>query len=73
VKSISEDYRGAFLSRVSDKGENSGAAPPAVSVAAAHCGFIANQLTVGGMFRDFQEIDVHGKVSDCRVPRFVNG
>src|ERR1700727_1822025 len=39
------------------------AAPPAVSVATAHTGFIANQLTVAGVFQAFQEIDVHGKVS----------
>ena len=39
--------------------------PPvvAVSVATAHTGFIANQLTVAGVFQAFQEIDVHGKVS----------
>jgi RND family efflux transporter MFP subunit len=36
---------------------------PAVSVATAHTGFIANQLTVAGIFQPFQEIDVHGKVS----------
>jgi RND family efflux transporter MFP subunit len=36
---------------------------PAVSVATAHTGFIANQLTVAGVFQAFQEIDVHGKVS----------
>jgi RND family efflux transporter MFP subunit len=39
------------------------AAPPSVSVATAHAGFIANQLTVAGVFQAFQEIDVHGKVS----------
>jgi RND family efflux transporter MFP subunit len=39
------------------------AAPPAVSVATARTGFIANQLTVAGVFQAFQEIDVHGKVS----------
>jgi RND family efflux transporter MFP subunit len=38
-------------------------APPAVSVATARTGFIANQLTVAGVFQAFQEIDVHGKVS----------
>ena len=38
------------------------AVPPAVSVATAHPGFIANQLTVAGVFQAFQEIDVHGKV-----------
>ena len=37
--------------------------PPAVSVATAQTGFIANQLTVAGVFQAFQEIDVHGKVS----------
>ena len=36
---------------------------PAVSVATAHTGFIANQLTVAGVFQAFQEVDVHGKVS----------
>ena len=39
------------------------APPPAVSVATARNGFIANQLTVAGVFQPFQEIDVHGKVS----------
>jgi RND family efflux transporter MFP subunit len=39
------------------------AALPSVSVATAHAGFIANQLTVAGVFQAFQEIDVHGKVS----------
>ena len=38
-------------------------APPAVSVATAHIGLVANQLTVAGVFQPFQEIDVHGKVS----------
>jgi RND family efflux transporter MFP subunit len=38
-------------------------ASPAVSVATAHSGLIANQLTVAGVFQAFQEIDVHGKVS----------
>jgi RND family efflux transporter MFP subunit len=38
-------------------------APPAVAVAQAHSGFIANQLTVAGVFQPFQEVDVHGKVS----------
>jgi hypothetical protein len=37
---------------------------PVVSVATAHTGFIANQLTVAGVFQAFQEIDVHGKASD---------
>lgn len=39
------------------------AAPPTVSVATAKTGFIANQLTVAGIFQPYQEIDVHGKVS----------
>jgi RND family efflux transporter MFP subunit len=39
------------------------ATPPAVSVAIAQTGSIANQLTVAGVFQAFQEIDVHGKVS----------
>jgi RND family efflux transporter MFP subunit len=39
------------------------AAAPTVSVAAAHTGYIANQLTVAGIFQAYQEIDVHGKVS----------
>ena len=39
------------------------APPPTVAVATAHGGFIANQLTVAGVFQAFQEIDVHGKVS----------
>lgn len=38
-------------------------APPSVSIAIAHTGLIANQLTVAGVFQAFQEIDVHGKVS----------
>ena len=38
-------------------------APPSVSVAMAHTGSVANQLTVAGVFQAFQEIDVHGKVS----------
>ena len=37
--------------------------PSAVSVAIAHKGFIANQLTVAGVFQPFQEVDVHGEVS----------
>jgi RND family efflux transporter MFP subunit len=37
--------------------------PPTVSVATARVGYIANQLTVAGIFQPFQEIDVHGKVS----------
>ena len=36
---------------------------PAVSVAQAQVGPIANQLTVAGVFQPFQEVDVHGKVS----------
>jgi len=43
--------------------EAAASAPPAVSVATAQTGFIANQLTVAGVFQPFQEIDVHGKVS----------
>ena len=39
------------------------ALPPAVSVATAQTGSIANQLSVAGVFQPFQEIDVHGKVS----------
>ena len=39
------------------------APPPMVSVATARIGYIANQLTVAGVFQPFQEIDVHGKVS----------
>ena len=38
-------------------------AAPTVSVVTTHTGFIANQLTVAGVFQPFQEIDVHGKVS----------
>jgi len=38
------------------------AAPPAISVAIAHIGFTANQLTVADVFQAFQEIDVQGKV-----------
>ena len=34
-----------------------------VSVATAYSGFIANQLSVAGVFQPFQEVDVHGKVS----------
>jgi len=37
--------------------------PPTVSVSIARTGYIANQLTVAGVFQPFQEIDVHGKVS----------
>jgi RND family efflux transporter MFP subunit len=37
--------------------------PPSVSTATVHLGFIADQLTVAGIFQPFQEIDVHGKVS----------
>lgn len=39
------------------------AAPPAVATLTAQTGFIANKLTVAGVFQPFQEIDVHGKVS----------
>lgn len=47
------------------KGDVSAAAdpPPTVAVATARVGYIANQLTVAGIFQPFQEIDVHGKVS----------
>jgi RND family efflux transporter MFP subunit len=38
-------------------------AKPSVSVATAKPGFIANQLTVAGVFQPYQEVDVHGKVS----------
>jgi RND family efflux transporter MFP subunit len=38
-------------------------AKPSVSVTTAHPGYIANQLTVAGVFQPFQEVDVHGKVS----------
>jgi RND family efflux transporter MFP subunit len=38
-------------------------ANPTVSVATARPGFIANQLTVAGVFQPYQEVDVHGKVS----------
>jgi RND family efflux transporter MFP subunit len=48
------------------------AAPPAVSVATARTGFIANQLTVAGIFQPFQEIDVHGKVSGYIKHIFVD-
>jgi RND family efflux transporter MFP subunit len=37
--------------------------PRSVSTATAQLGFIANQLTVAGVFQPFQEVDVHGKVS----------
>jgi RND family efflux transporter MFP subunit len=37
--------------------------PPTVAVATVRIGFIANQLTLAGIFQAFQEIDVHGKVS----------
>jgi RND family efflux transporter MFP subunit len=39
------------------------APPPIVSVATAHVGSIAEQLTVAGVFQPFQDVDVHGKVS----------
>ncbi len=48
------------------RGDGAASAPaslPTVSVATAQHGFIANQLTVAGVFQPFQEIDVHGKVS----------
>jgi RND family efflux transporter MFP subunit len=52
-------------SRHGDEAAANEAAPanPSVSVAAAHPGYIANQLTVAGIFQPFQEVDVHGKVS----------
>lgn len=43
--------------------EDTATQPPAVSVATAREGRIANQLTVAGIFQAYQEIDVHGKVS----------
>ena len=47
-----------------DAAANESAPPiPSVSVATAHPGYIANQLTVAGVFQPFQEVDVHGKVS----------
>ena len=49
--------------RRTDAAAGAPAAYLAVSVATAHTGFIANQLTVAGVFQAFQEIDVHGKVS----------
>jgi RND family efflux transporter MFP subunit len=51
--------------RHGEEAARSVAAPvtPSVSVATAHAGFIANQLTVAGVFQPFQEVDVHGKVS----------
>ena len=54
-----------FLHR-HDRAEAATEAPttkPAVSVATAQTAFIANQLTVAGVFQAYQEIDVHGKVS----------
>jgi multidrug efflux pump subunit AcrA (membrane-fusion protein) len=36
---------------------------PSVAVATAHVGYIANRLTVAGVFQPFHEVDVHGKVS----------
>ncbi len=48
------------------------APPPAVSVAIAQAGFIANQLTVAGVFQPFQEVDVHGKVSGYIRKIFVD-
>lgn len=51
--------------RHSDEAATNQAAPanPSVSVATARLGFIANQLTVAGVFQPYQEVDVHGKVS----------
>jgi len=48
-----------------DQGKLSAATTPlpTVSVTTARVGYIANQLTVAGIFQPFQEIDVHGKVS----------
>lgn len=46
-----------------DGNAEAASAPPVVATATAHTGFIANQLTVAGVFQPFQEIDVHGKVS----------
>ena len=49
--------------RSGDANTETPAQPATVSVVTAHTGFIANQLTVAGVFQPFQEIDVHGKVS----------
>jgi RND family efflux transporter MFP subunit len=51
--------------RHGDEAAANQAAPanPSVSVATAKPGFIANQLTVAGVFQPYQEVDVHGKVS----------
>jgi RND family efflux transporter MFP subunit len=49
--------------RSGDANDETATQPPTVSVVTAHTGFIANQLTVAGIFQPFQEIDVHGKVS----------
>jgi multidrug efflux pump subunit AcrA (membrane-fusion protein) len=51
--------------RHGDESAANQAAPaiPSVSVATARSGFIANQLTVAGVFQPYQEVDVHGKVS----------
>jgi RND family efflux transporter MFP subunit len=46
-----------------DASEETSLPPPSVSTATARPGFIADQLTVAGIFQPFQEIDVHGKVS----------
>ena len=51
------------LHHQSEASANVPAPLPTVSVATASPGFIANQLTVAGVFQPFQEIDVHGKVS----------
>ena len=49
--------------RQSEEAADRAAAHQAVSVAVAHEGFIANQLSVAGVFQPFQEVDVHGKVT----------
>ena len=49
--------------RNGDSTADAATVPPAVSVATAQTGTIANQLTVAGVFQPFQEIDLHGKVS----------
>ena len=46
-----------------DAAQEPAAAKPTVSVAVAHTGYVANQLTVAGVFQPYQEVDVHGKVS----------
>ncbi len=52
-----------YRHRKTDATSDAPSSPPAVAVATAHSGSIANQLTVAGVFQAFQEIDVHGKVS----------